>query len=127
MTSAWLCSAPVYFSHLTPTRLPFVCASKSRLRTRTRPRGRARYLRSPRSISRCRLREDRGVFHKEKTESRHVRSTEKRTDRAQRHRKRICKSLARHRAEDFGRFRSEEHTSELQSLRHLVCRLLLEK
>src|SRR5205814_9402245 len=28
--------------------------------------------------------------------------------------------------EDFGH-RSEEHTSELQSLRHLVCRLLLEK
>src|SRR5437899_9613360 len=27
---------------------------------------------------------------------------------------------------DLG-FRSEEHTSELQSLRHLVCRLLLEK
>src|ERR1039458_10445002 len=26
-----------------------------------------------------------------------------------------------------GRTRSEEHTSELQSLRHLVCRLLLEK
>src|SRR5205814_9240905 len=26
-----------------------------------------------------------------------------------------------------GRYRSEEHTSELQSLRHLVCRLLLEK
>src|SRR5258705_7316645 len=26
-----------------------------------------------------------------------------------------------------GEFRSEEHTSELQSLRHLVCRLLLEK
>src|SRR5258705_9302372 len=26
-----------------------------------------------------------------------------------------------------GRWRSEEHTSELQSLRHLVCRLLLEK
>src|SRR5215212_10571526 len=26
-----------------------------------------------------------------------------------------------------GRIRSEEHTSELQSLRHLVCRLLLEK
>src|SRR5262245_62372447 len=25
-----------------------------------------------------------------------------------------------------GLFRSEEHTSELQSLRHLVCRLLLE-
>src|SRR5947199_8211462 len=25
------------------------------------------------------------------------------------------------------RFRSEEHTFELQSLRHLVCRLLLEK
>src|ERR1039458_3508522 len=27
----------------------------------------------------------------------------------------------------FGIARSEEHTSELQSLRHLVCRLLLEK
>src|SRR5262245_64547919 len=27
----------------------------------------------------------------------------------------------------FLRRRSEEHTSELQSLRHLVCRLLLEK
>src|SRR5262245_63506755 len=31
--------------------------------------------------------------------------------------------------ETFDKFdpRSEEHTSELQSLRHLVCRLLLEK
>src|SRR5436853_3811455 len=28
---------------------------------------------------------------------------------------------------DDGALRSEEHTSELQSLRHLVCRLLLEK
>src|SRR5215831_19961902 len=28
---------------------------------------------------------------------------------------------------DPGHIRSEEHTSELQSLRHLVCRLLLEK
>src|SRR5205814_2519222 len=28
---------------------------------------------------------------------------------------------------DQGDYRSEEHTSELQSLRHLVCRLLLEK
>src|ERR1039458_10731228 len=28
---------------------------------------------------------------------------------------------------DFQNGRSEEHTSELQSLRHLVCRLLLEK
>src|ERR1039458_6825929 len=27
----------------------------------------------------------------------------------------------------MNRIRSEEHTSELQSLRHLVCRLLLEK
>src|SRR5258705_4794713 len=27
----------------------------------------------------------------------------------------------------LGKVRSEEHTSELQSLRHLVCRLLLEK
>src|SRR5262245_23711575 len=29
--------------------------------------------------------------------------------------------------DDFATWRSEEHTSELQSLRHLVCRLLLEK
>src|SRR5205814_8111510 len=29
--------------------------------------------------------------------------------------------------DDGQRERSEEHTSELQSLRHLVCRLLLEK
>src|ERR1035441_10997060 len=28
---------------------------------------------------------------------------------------------------DMNHHRSEEHTSELQSLRHLVCRLLLEK
>src|SRR5258705_10034576 len=28
---------------------------------------------------------------------------------------------------EAGNARSEEHTSELQSLRHLVCRLLLEK
>src|SRR5262245_63158788 len=30
-------------------------------------------------------------------------------------------------AYDLSYMRSEEHTSELQSLRHLVCRLLLEK
>src|SRR5258705_2779874 len=30
-------------------------------------------------------------------------------------------------AADRAGWRSEEHTSELQSLRHLVCRLLLEK
>src|SRR2546422_4419943 len=33
----------------------------------------------------------------------------------------------RHRKGEFGRGRSEEHTSELQSRLHLVCRLLLEK
>src|SRR5437899_6730292 len=32
-----------------------------------------------------------------------------------------------HRRARFHAGRSEEHTSELQSLRHLVCRLLLEK
>src|SRR5262245_65677626 len=32
-----------------------------------------------------------------------------------------------HRCSSPTRGRSEEHTSELQSLRHLVCRLLLEK
>src|SRR5438309_8733820 len=34
---------------------------------------------------------------------------------------------ARHTPESSIRFRSEEHTSELQSQFHLVCRLLLEK
>src|ERR1035441_10820213 len=34
---------------------------------------------------------------------------------------------AQHRTAVDVRCRSEEHTSELQSLRHLVCRLLLEK
>src|SRR5205814_9396669 len=35
--------------------------------------------------------------------------------------------VSHHRARDGRATRSEEHTSELQSLRHLVCRLLLEK
>src|SRR5262245_41516386 len=39
----------------------------------------------------------------------------------------VCGWLAQVRAKTGGRDRSEEHTSELQSLRHLVCRLLLEK
>src|SRR2546423_10581802 len=34
---------------------------------------------------------------------------------------------ARHRAQGVAHRRSEEHTSELQSLAYLVCRLLLEK
>src|SRR5262245_64342358 len=36
-------------------------------------------------------------------------------------------SFIRERLTSLGDLRSEEHTSELQSLRHLVCRLLLEK
>src|SRR5437899_8491188 len=41
---------------------------------------------------------------------------------------RISCFCAIHPAASTGRLaRSEEHTSELQSLRHLVCRLLLEK
>src|SRR2546425_6303637 len=36
-------------------------------------------------------------------------------------------ALARRRADVLDRQRSEEHTSELQSLAYLVCRLLLEK
>src|SRR2546425_4123630 len=38
----------------------------------------------------------------------------------------FAKSSTRTRVEDFAK-RSEEHTSELQSLAYLVCRLLLEK
>src|SRR4051794_41359049 len=36
-------------------------------------------------------------------------------------------NYSHNRREDFTRVRSEEHTSELQSPVHLVCRLLLEK
>src|ERR1039458_3811160 len=36
-------------------------------------------------------------------------------------------STGEHEAVELRDGRSEEHTSELQSLRHLVCRLLLEK
>src|SRR5205814_9160324 len=39
---------------------------------------------------------------------------------------RLARGFADADADDV-RARSEEHTSELQSLRHLVCRLLLEK
>src|SRR5437899_7326800 len=41
--------------------------------------------------------------------------------------RRTTPRAARRRARRPGQARSEEHTSELQSLRHLVCRLLLEK
>src|SRR5947199_7591074 len=41
-------------------------------------------------------------------------------------RRRACSTSAA-RPSSTRRSRSEEHTSELQSLRHLVCRLLLEK
>src|SRR5258705_8347279 len=37
------------------------------------------------------------------------------------------RSLQAHQRSEAAKPRSEEHTSELQSLRHLVCRLLLEK
>src|SRR5258705_9188964 len=42
-------------------------------------------------------------------------------------RRRSSRGLAPRRVEVHRALRSEEHTSELQSLRHLVCRLLLEK
>src|SRR5690554_7048089 len=38
-----------------------------------------------------------------------------------------CIQEIRKQAENVSRVRSEEHTSELQSRPHLVCRLLLEK
>src|SRR5262245_64070763 len=40
---------------------------------------------------------------------------------------RNCGRSTPHASEPTTDLRSEEHTSELQSLRHLVCRLLLEK
>src|SRR5439155_24320446 len=39
----------------------------------------------------------------------------------------LCVSAWPHRSNSRARLRSEEHTSELQSRGHLVCRLLLEK
>src|SRR5262245_62966095 len=42
-------------------------------------------------------------------------------------RERDVDRAAQHRRLGLREMRSEEHTSELQSLRHLVCRLLLEK
>src|SRR5258705_8915112 len=41
--------------------------------------------------------------------------------------RRLSADHLRRRRRSAGAGRSEEHTSELQSLRHLVCRLLLEK
>src|SRR5262245_64651610 len=38
-----------------------------------------------------------------------------------------CRAADSYLPPDISNARSEEHTSELQSLRHLVCRLLLEK
>src|SRR2546425_6058794 len=43
------------------------------------------------------------------------------------HRRRVQDHPARPAPRDPGEDRSEEHTSELQSLAYLVCRLLLEK
>src|SRR5437899_11437800 len=40
---------------------------------------------------------------------------------------RVAELASANPARDWHSPRSEEHTSELQSLRHLVCRLLLEK
>src|SRR5439155_4184819 len=53
---------------------------------------------------------------------RHVRVIAERADRAQRRRRIFGPDAERHTGA-----RSEEHTSELQSRGHLVCRLLLEK
>src|SRR5258705_7712830 len=39
----------------------------------------------------------------------------------------VAAAVDQHQSRGTRRIRSEEHTSELQSLRHLVCRLLLEK
>src|SRR5205823_13676086 len=46
---------------------------------------------------------------------------------AHRRRSRQCRRLAQQPPHQAHRIRSEEHTSELQSLAYLVCRLLLEK
>src|SRR2546422_3486047 len=53
---------------------------------------------------------------------------ERQTDPLQRRRPHVGRVARREPAEDLRRgARSEEHTSELQSRLHLVCRLLLEK
>src|SRR5258705_10289191 len=50
-----------------------------------------------------------------------------RSPRNRRWRKRPCSCAQLLSRAGLGHLRSEEHTSELQSLRHIVCRLLLEK
>src|SRR2546430_5892156 len=47
--------------------------------------------------------------------------------REQRHERVLVTTLTKRMAEDLTDYRSEEHTSELQSQSNLVCRLLLEK
>src|SRR5205823_11599119 len=61
-------------------------------------------------------------------DSRHAHARGDADRRARRLLDRLAEALRRlHRAFDVPMRRSEEHTSELQSLAYLVCRLLLEK
>src|SRR5262245_62599253 len=57
--------------------------------------------------------------------SRHTHQTSRHAEGGFRHRGALARRPRRSSARSVRR--SEEHTSELQSLRHLVCRLLLEK
>src|SRR5258705_6259865 len=54
-------------------------------------------------------------------------STERRSRSCASHQSASCSENSAIRPELSGQTRSEEHTSELQSLRHIVCRLLLAK
>src|SRR5689334_24816445 len=75
---------------------------------------RSMVLRVPPLCLRCkerRLEASRGRTHRHETHS---------------SRRRISEIVHRHELDPYP-FRSEEHTSELQSQFHLVCRLLLEK
>src|SRR5205814_7182469 len=56
-----------------------------------------------------------------------VRARRRRRRGGHRQRRRCRRRIRREGARCASGQRSEEHTSELQSLRHLVCRLLLEK
>src|SRR3712207_7661287 len=64
-----------------------------------------------------------GEHQNDKVDASHVR----RSDHPALTRKGAREAMSLRRPDDFGRLRSEEHTSELQSRQYLVCRLLLEK
>src|SRR5205814_9450187 len=93
---------------LTPTLFPYTTLFRSLLQRRARARAALGERASSRALPRG-----------------HPRARHRGRDRGAAQPRAGTRRVLLHRAPAGGR--SEEHTSELQSLRHLVCRLLLEK